>query len=119
MSSQQFLKNELFLLRSSPLYRSGDKSDLGLSPPFINQEQLNIKTIVCKGEHMMKIIKNIGAIFFLSMALVFTGVAHPDGDFFQRRDNKPRERPKEGGGKKGDRDKGKPRDGKKGDKRRP
>jgi hypothetical protein len=63
---------------------------------------------------MMKIIKNIAAIFFLSMTLVFTGVAHPGDDFDQRRD-KPRERPKEPDKKPG-KDKGKD---KKGDRKRP
>jgi hypothetical protein len=63
---------------------------------------------------MMKIIKNIGAIFFLSLTLIFTGVAHPDGGFDQRRE-KPKERPKEGN-KKPKPDKGKD---KKGDRRRP
>jgi hypothetical protein len=66
---------------------------------------------------MMKIIKNIGAIFFLSLTLIFTGVAHPingGGDFDQRRE-KPKERPKEGD-KKPKPDKGKD---KKGDRRRP
>ncbi len=70
---------------------------------------------------MMKIIKNIAAIFFLSMTLVFTGVAHTDTGVAhpnedQRRD-KPRERPKEKGDKRGGgdkSDKNKPRDGKKG-----
>jgi hypothetical protein len=66
---------------------------------------------------MMKIIKNIGAIFFLSMTLVFTGVANPGEDFFQRRD-KPREKPKEGDKKGGKSDKGKPKDGKRGDRKR-
>jgi hypothetical protein len=66
---------------------------------------------------MMKIIKNIAAIFFLSMTLIFTGVAHPievGGDVDQRRE-KPKERPKEGD-KKPKPDKGKD---KKGDKRKP
>jgi hypothetical protein len=61
---------------------------------------------------MMKIIKNIAVIFFLSMTLTLTGVAHPGndgGDFFQRRD-KSRERPREGDRKpdrdRGDRDRG-------------
>jgi hypothetical protein len=69
---------------------------------------------------MMKIIKNIAAIFFLSMTLIFTGVAHPidgGGDFDQRRE-RPRERPKEGEKKGGKSDRGKPRDEKKGDRKR-
>jgi hypothetical protein len=67
---------------------------------------------------MMKIIKNIGAIFFLSLALIFTGFAHPidgGGDFDQRRGDKPKERPKEGD-KKPKPDKGKD---KKPDRKRP
>jgi hypothetical protein len=69
---------------------------------------------------MMKIIKNIAAIFFLSMTLIFTGVAHPGDGFDQRRD-KPREKPKEGERKRdgGKSDKGKSRDDKKGDRKRP
>jgi hypothetical protein len=65
---------------------------------------------------MMKIIKNIAAIFFLSTTLIFTGVAHPGGDFDQRR-GKPPERPKEGERKGGKSDKDKPKDGKKGDRK--
>jgi hypothetical protein len=70
---------------------------------------------------MMKIIKNIAAIFFLSLTLIFTGVAHPinGGDDFDQRRGKERERPREGEKKKGKPDKGKSRDGKKGDRRRP
>jgi hypothetical protein len=66
---------------------------------------------------MMKIIKNIAAIFFLSMTLIFTGVAHPidGGDGFDQRREKPKERPKEGD-KKPKPDKGKD---KKPDKKRP
>jgi hypothetical protein len=67
---------------------------------------------------MMKIIKNIAAIFFLILTLIFTGVAHP-GDGFDQRREKPRERPKEGEKKGGKSDKGKPRDDKKGDRKRP
>lgn len=67
---------------------------------------------------MMKIIKNIAVIFFLSLTLTFIGVAHPDNDLFQRGD-KPKEKPKEGDKRGGKPDKGKPQDGKKGDKRKP
>jgi hypothetical protein len=67
---------------------------------------------------MMKIIKNIAAIFFLSTTLILTGVAHPGDGFDQRRD-KPREKPKEGEKKRDKRDKDKPRDDNKRDRKRP
>jgi hypothetical protein len=102
-----------------------------VAPFFIIKAQEKTKTVEYRGKHMTKIIKKIGAIAFLSLTLIFTGVAHPDGDVFtavaqpdgdDQRRGKPRERPKEGkrrDGKDKGGDRGGKRDDKKRDRRRP